>query len=152
MTVQQGAETDLIQKIDSDVTNMSTISKCLLLFHGNLSVLLHVLHKIKNKINVKTQIAQNNTDLSCIKLDINVSKCCAFVKHFKTLISSLTNQCHSELFLFLHMYFIFSLCTGHERGHLNFHGITINLFDIVFMFKIFNKSIDNDDNRWISWY
>ena len=27
-----------------------------------------------NKIYVKTKIAQNDTDLSCIKLDINVSK------------------------------------------------------------------------------
>ena len=30
---------------------------------------------------VKAEIAQNDTNLSSIKLDINVSKCCAFVKH-----------------------------------------------------------------------
>ena len=59
------------------------------LFHGNLNVLLHVLYKIINRIYVKTEIAQNDTDLFCIKLDINVSKCWAFVKHFETLISSL---------------------------------------------------------------
>ena len=45
--------------------------------------------KIKNKIHVKTEIAQNDTDFSCIKLNINVSKGCAFVKHFETVISSL---------------------------------------------------------------
>ena len=38
---------------------------------------------------VKVVIAQNDTDLSCIKLYINVSKCCAFVKHFETFILSL---------------------------------------------------------------
>ena len=48
--------------------------------------------------------------------------------------------------------FYFLFCTGHVRGHLNFHGIAITFFDIVFMFKIFNKIIDMDDYRWISWY
>ena len=81
----QGGETDLTQRIDSDVTNMNTISKSFILFHVNLNVLLHVLYKIINKMYVKTEIAQNDTDLSCIKLDINVSKCYAFVKHFETL-------------------------------------------------------------------
>ena len=33
------------------------------------------MYKIINKIYVKVVIAQNDTDLSCIKLDINVSKC-----------------------------------------------------------------------------
>ena len=60
----------------------------------------------------------------------------------------MANQYHSELFWFLHVFY-FLFCTGHEREHLNFHGIVITLFDIVFMFKIFNKSIDMDDNRWI---
>ena len=82
----QAAETDLIQRIDSDITNMNTISKSLSLFHGNLSTLLHVLDIMINKIYVKVVITQNDTDLSCIKLYINVLKCCAFVKHFKTLI------------------------------------------------------------------
>ena len=54
-----------------------------------LNVLLHVLYKIINKMCAKVVIAQNNTDLPCTKLDINVSKSCAFVKHFETLISSL---------------------------------------------------------------
>ena len=64
--------------------------KVLSLFHGNLSALLHVQDIIINKINVKVVIAQNDTDLSCIKLGINVLKYCVFVKHFLTLISSLT--------------------------------------------------------------
>ena len=34
-------------------------------------------------------IAQNDTDLSCIKFDINVSKCFTKARHFETLISSL---------------------------------------------------------------
>ena len=63
--------------------------KVLSLIHGNLNILSHVLYKIINKMCVKAIIAQNDTDLSCIKLDINVSKCFAFVKHFETLISSL---------------------------------------------------------------
>ena len=88
----QGSETDLIQRIDSDVTNINTLSKSFILFHGNLNVLLHVLYKIINKMYEKTKIAQNDTDLSCIKLDINVSKCYAFVKYFETLISSLIHD------------------------------------------------------------
>ena len=86
MGLPQAAETDLIQSIDSDVINMNTISKSLSLFHGNLIILLHVLDIIINKIYVKIVIAQNDTDLSCIKLYINVLKCYAFVNHFKTLI------------------------------------------------------------------
>ena len=62
--------------------------KVLSLFHGNLNVLLYVLYKIINKICVKTKIAQNDTDLSCIKLDITVSKCFTKAQHFETLISS----------------------------------------------------------------
>ena len=89
MGLPQAAETDLIQRIDSDVTNINTISKSLSLFYGNLSILLHVLDITINKIYVKVVIAQNDTDLSCIKLYINVLKCCAFVKHFKTLILKL---------------------------------------------------------------
>ena len=77
---------DLIKRADSDVTNMNTISKSLSLFHGNLSILLHVLDIIIDKIYVKVIIAQNDTDLSCIKHYINVLKYCVFVKHFKTLI------------------------------------------------------------------
>ena len=61
----------------------------LLLFHGNLNVLLHVLYKIINKIYAKVVIAQNDTHLSCIQLDINVSKCFTKAQHFETLISSL---------------------------------------------------------------
>ena len=114
---------------------MNTISKSLSLFHGNLSILLHVLDIIINKIHVKVVIAQNDTDLSFIKLYINVLKCCAFVKHFKTLILRLiqANQCHSELSQLLHKFYLL-FCTGYIRGHLNFHGIAIKLFDIVFMF------------------
>ena len=65
------------------------MTKVLSLFHGNLNVLLHVLYKIINKIYVKVVIAQNGTDLSCIKLDINASKCFTKEQHFETLISSL---------------------------------------------------------------
>ena len=43
--LDQGGEMDLIQRIDSDVTNMNTISKSYIV------------------------IAQNDTDLSCIKLN-----------------------------------------------------------------------------------
>ena len=38
---------------------------------------------------VKVLIAQNDTDLSCIKLDINVSKCFTKAQHLLTLILSL---------------------------------------------------------------
>ena len=68
---------------------MNTISKSFIAIPWKFNVLLHVLYKIINKICVKTEIAENDTDLSCLQLDINVSKCCAFVKHFETLISSL---------------------------------------------------------------
>ena len=34
------------------------------------------------EICVKPEIAQNDTDLSCIKLDITVSKCFTKVQHF----------------------------------------------------------------------
>ena len=64
------------------------LRKVLSLFYGNLNVLLYVLYKIIKKKNVKTEIAQNDTDLSCIKLDINVSKCFTKAQHFETLISS----------------------------------------------------------------
>ena len=85
----QGGETDLIQRIDSDVTNMNTISKSFITIPRKFKCPLTCPYKIINKVYVKTEIAQNDTDLSCLQLDINVSKCCAFVKHFKTLISSL---------------------------------------------------------------
>ena len=49
----------------------------------------HVLYKIINKTHAKVIIAQNNTDLSCIELDIHVSKCFTKAQHFETLISSL---------------------------------------------------------------
>ena len=68
---------------------MNTISKSFITISWKFRVLLHVLYKVINKIDVKTEIAQNDTDLSCIKLDISVSKCCVFVKHFETVISSL---------------------------------------------------------------
>ena len=84
----QGGETDLIQRIDSDVTNMNTISKSFIDISWKFKCPL-TCYKIINKICVKTEIAQNDTDLSCLQLDINVSKCCAFVKHFQTMISSL---------------------------------------------------------------
>ena len=74
------------------------LKESLLIFHGNLNVLLHVLYKIINKICVKTKIAQNDTDLPCIKLDITVSKCFTKAQYFETLISSL-------IFRF-YMYFI----------------------------------------------
>ena len=63
-----------------------TCQKVLLLLHRNQNALLHVLHKIINKTHANV-IAQNDTAFPGIKLDINVSKCCAFVKHFETLIS-----------------------------------------------------------------
>ena len=89
---------------------------------------------IINKTYVKVVIAQNDTDFSCIKFDINVSKCFTKAQHFETLISRYrTNQCHSELLRLLHMFYLL-FCTRHVRGHLNFHGIAIKLFDIVFMF------------------
>ena len=50
------------------------------------------MYKIKHKIYVKPEIAQNDIDLSCIKLDINVSKGCAFVKHFETSISFIQDK------------------------------------------------------------
>ena len=56
------------------------MTKVLLLFHENRNVFLHVLYKIISKINVKVVIAKNYTDLSCIKLDLNVSEC--FTKAF----------------------------------------------------------------------
>ena len=59
---------------------------------GKFKCLLYVLYKIINKMDVKVVIAQNDTDLSCIKLDVNVLKCCAFVKHFETLILSLIQE------------------------------------------------------------
>ena len=104
-------------------------TSCLVLLIGISS------DNIENMTCVKTKIAQNDTDLSCVKLDISVSKCFTKAQHFESLISSLirTNQCHSELFQFLHV-FNFLFCTGHVRRHLNFHGIMIKLFDIVFMF------------------
>ena len=42
-----------------------------------------------NIMHVKAVIAQNDIDLSCIKLDINVSKCFTKAQHSETLISSL---------------------------------------------------------------
>ena len=51
------------------------MTKVLSLFHGNLNVLLHVMYKIINKIYVKVVIEENGTDLSCLKLHINASKC-----------------------------------------------------------------------------
>ena len=56
------------------------------LLHRNLNVHLPVFCKIINEMYVKAEIAENDTDLSCIKPDINVLKGCAFVKHFETLI------------------------------------------------------------------
>ena len=85
----QGGETDLIQRIYSDVTNMNTISKSFIAIPWKFKCPLTCPVQIINKIFVKTEIAQNDTDLSCLQLDINVSKCCAFAKHFETLISSL---------------------------------------------------------------
>ena len=84
----QGGETDLIQRIDSDVTNMNTISKSKSLIATPWKFKCPLTCPVQNN-NVKTKIAQNDTDLSCLQLHINVSKCCAFVKHFETLISSL---------------------------------------------------------------
>ena len=71
------------------ILHRNAMAKVLSLFHGNLNALLHVLYKIINKIYVKVVIAQNDTDLSCIKLDINVSKCFTKAQHFETLTSSL---------------------------------------------------------------
>ena len=62
--------------------------KVLLLFHRNLNVLLYVLYQIIDKIYVKV-VAQNDADLSCINLNINVLKCFTKAQHLKTLISSL---------------------------------------------------------------
>ena len=82
----QGDETDLIQRIDSDVTNMNTISKCFIAIPWKFKCPCTC--PVQNNIKY-TEIAQSDTDLSCIKLDINVSKCCAFVKHFGFYIHSI---------------------------------------------------------------
>ena len=68
----QGGETDLIQSIDSDVTNMTTISKCVITIPWKFKYLL-------------TCPVQNNKNNICK----NICKNWAFVKHFETLISSL---------------------------------------------------------------
>ena len=51
-----------------------------------LNVLIYILYQILNKIKVKVVIAQNDTDLSCINLNINVLKFFTKAQHFKTLI------------------------------------------------------------------
>ena len=68
------------------------MTKVLWLFHGNSNVLLHVLYKIINKIFGKTELAKNDTDLSCIKFDINVSKSFTKAQNFETFISSLIHD------------------------------------------------------------
>ena len=40
-------------------------------------------------MDVKTKVSQNDTDLFCIKLHINASKCFTKAQHFETLVSSL---------------------------------------------------------------
>ena len=99
--------------------------------------------KIKNKIHAKTETAQNDTDFSCIKFDINVSKGYAFVKHFETLISNLIQQQISVILSYFsfYKYFILFFCTGRVREHLNFHGIVIKLFDIVFVSRSLTKAL-----------
>ena len=42
-------------------------------------------------------------------------------------------QCDSELLQLLQIFYLL-FCTEHVTVHFNFHGIAINLFDIVFMF------------------
>ena len=75
----------LLQAGETDQVNTFVKIICIeMLFHGNLNVLLYVLYKIINKIYVKTEIAQNDTDMSCIKLDINVSKYFTKAQHFET--------------------------------------------------------------------
>ena len=93
---------------------MNTILKVLSLFHGNLNALLHVLYKIKHKINVKTKIAQN---LSYVKLDINVLKCFTKGQNFVTLISSLI-QDKSASFLAVSVFtyiLFFIMCSTCKR-------------------------------------
>ena len=68
---------------------MNTISKSFIAIPSKFKCPLTCPVHNNKKIHVKVVITQNDTDLSCIKLDINVSKFCAFVKHFETLISSL---------------------------------------------------------------
>ena len=64
--VIQAGETDQVNTFVKYNLYRNAIRKVLSLFHGNLNVLLHVLYKKINKIHVKTEIAQNDTDLSCI--------------------------------------------------------------------------------------
>ena len=64
----------------------NAVENVLSLFHENLNVLLYILYKIINKIYIKVIIAQNDTDLSCINLNINVLKCFTKAQYFKTLI------------------------------------------------------------------
>ena len=69
LTLLQAGEMDQVNTFVK-INYRNAIRKVLLLFHGNLNVLLYVLHKIINKIHGKTEIAQNDTDLSCKKCDI----------------------------------------------------------------------------------
>ena len=92
-------------------------------------LLTHVLYKIINKMYVNMEIAHNDTDLSCCQLDINDSKCCAFVNHFETLRSSLIqdkSRSFSAISVFTHILFIILYRT--YKRNLNFHRITIKLF------------------------
>ena len=97
----QAGETESNKRIDTmkstnDLRNQTfcenilyrnAMTKVLSLFHGNLNILLCVLYRIINKISVKVILAQIDTDLSCI--NINVSKCFTKAQHFETLISGL---------------------------------------------------------------
>ena len=53
---------------------MNTLSKCFIPIPWKFKCPLTCPVQKINKIYVKTEIAQNDTDFFCIKLDINVSK------------------------------------------------------------------------------
>ena len=123
--------------------------KVLSLFHGNLSILVHVLSIIINKIHVKVLIAQKDTDLS---LYLNVLKWCAFVKYFETLILSLIqDKSVSFRAITTFTYILFILYRTCKRT-LKFPWNSNKTLTIAFLYKIFSKSIHIDDNRLISWY
>ena len=70
---------------------------------------------------VKTEIAQNDTDLSCIKLDINVSKCFTKAQHFEshaaTAIARPPTSTEYNL-KFLYLTLISITTVGHQGGFL----------------------------------
>ena len=128
----QGGETDLIQRIDSDVTNINAISKCFIAIPWKFKCPLTC------PVCVKTELAENATDLFCIKLDINVSKCFTKVQHFETLISSLIQNksvSFSASSVFTHILFIILYRT--YKRTFKFLWNSDKTFLITFLYKLF---------------